>query len=72
MLLFLSTTLEKKEKRMIESYFSRPSTITRLRGGPLGADLDALATTLHAQGYTWESRVIQFSYRGCMTGFQKR
>lgn len=48
---------------MIESYFSRPSTITRLRGGPLGADLDALATTLHAQGYTWES--IRGYLRGC-------
>ena len=48
---------------MIESYFSRSSTITRLRGGPLGADLDALATTLHAQGYMWES--IRSYLRGC-------
>src|SRR5215510_10408600 len=51
MLLFLSTTLEKKEKLMIEFYFSRSSTITRLRYGPLGPDLDALATTLPQQGY---------------------
>jgi integrase len=63
MLLFLSTTLEKKEKLMIEPYFSRPSTITRLRYGPLGPDLDALATTLQQQGYTWES--IRSYLRGC-------
>src|SRR6266705_1587313 len=63
MLLFLSTTLEKKEKLMIELYFSRSSTITRLRCGPLGPDLEALATTLHQQGYTWES--IRGYLRGC-------
>src|SRR5262245_40301324 len=63
MLLFLSTTLEKKEKRMIEPYFSRSSTIIRLRCGPLGSDLDELATTLHQQGYTWES--IRSYLRGC-------
>ena len=40
---------------MIEPYFSRSSTTTRLRCGPLGSDLAALATTLHQQGYTWES-----------------
>ena len=49
MLLFLSTTLEKKEKLMIELYFSRSSTITRLRYGPLGPDLDAL----YEQGARW-------------------
>ena len=48
---------------MIELYFSRSSTITRLRCGPLGPDLDALATTLHQQGYTWES--IRGYLRGC-------
>jgi len=63
MLLFLSPTLEKKEKLMIELYFSRSSTITRLRCGPLGPDLEALATTLHQQGYTWES--IRGYLRGC-------
>jgi hypothetical protein len=63
MLLFLSTTLEKKEKLMIELYFFQSSTITRLRCGPLGPDLDALATTLHQQGYTWES--IRGYLRGC-------
>jgi len=63
MLLSLSTTLEKKEKLMIEPYFSRYSTITRLRCGPLGSDLDELATTLHQQGYTWDS--IRGYLRGC-------
>src|SRR2546425_6545352 len=55
--------LEKKEKLMIEPYFSRYSTITRLRCGPLGSDLDERATTLHQQGYTWES--IRGYLRGC-------
>jgi hypothetical protein len=63
MLLFLSTTLEKKEKLMIERYFSRTFTITRLRYGPLGPELDTLATTLQQQGYTWES--IRGYLRGC-------
>lgn len=48
---------------MIERYFSRPSTITRLRYGPLGPELDTLATTLQQQGYTWES--IRGYLRGC-------
>ena len=48
---------------MIELYFSRSSTITRLRCGPFGPDLEALATTLHQQGYTWES--IRGYLRGC-------
>ena len=48
---------------MIEFYFSRSSTITRLRYGPLGPDLEALATTLHQQRYTWES--IRSYLRGC-------
>jgi integrase/recombinase XerD len=63
MLLFLYTTLEEKERFMIETYFSRTSTITRLRGGPLGADLDDLATALQQQGYAWDS--IRGYLRGC-------
>jgi hypothetical protein len=63
MLLFLYTTLEEKEKFMIETYFSRPTTIDRLRGGPLGSDLDDLATALQHQGYAWDS--IRGYLRGC-------
>ena len=48
---------------MIETYFSRTSTITRLRGGPLGSDLDDLATALQQQGYAWDS--IRGYLRGC-------
>ena len=48
---------------MIEAYFFRTSTITRLRSGPLGSDLDDLATTLQQQGYTWDS--IRHYLRGC-------
>lgn len=33
---------------MIETYFSRTSTINRLRGGPLDSDLDDLTAALHA------------------------
>jgi len=48
---------------MIETYFSRPTTIDRLRGGPLGSDLDDLATALQHQGYAWDS--IRGYLRGC-------
>ena len=48
---------------MIETYFSRTSTINRLRGGPLGPDLDDLATALQQQGYAWDS--IRHYLRGC-------
>lgn len=48
---------------MIETYFSRTSTINRLRGGPLGADLDDLAAALQQQGYARES--IRGYLRGC-------
>jgi hypothetical protein len=48
---------------MIETYFSRPSTIHRLRSGPLGSDLDDLANTLQQQGYAWDS--IRHYLRGC-------
>lgn len=48
---------------MIESYFSRTSTIDRLRSGPLGADLDDLAHALQQQGYAWDS--IRHYLRGC-------
>ena len=36
---------------MIETYFSQPSTLNRLRSGPLGADLDDLVRALQQQGY---------------------
>jgi len=48
---------------MIESYFSRPATIDRLRSGPLGADLDDLATALQGEGYARDS--IRHYLRGC-------
>jgi len=48
---------------MIETYFSRPSTLNRLRSGPIGSDLDDLATALQQQGYAWDS--IRNSLRGC-------
>jgi hypothetical protein len=31
---------------MIEAYFFRTPTLNRLRGGPLGSDLDDLATVI--------------------------
>src|SRR5215831_19012419 len=40
---------------MIEHGFTRTSVITRLRRGPLGPHLDALATTLHQHGYAPDS-----------------
>lgn len=40
---------------MIEYGFTRTSVITRLRRGPLGPHLDALATILHQQGYAPDS-----------------
>jgi len=48
---------------MIETYFSRTPTIDRFRRGPLGADLDDLATTLHQQGYAQDT--IRRYVRGC-------
>jgi site-specific recombinase XerD len=63
MLLFLSTTIEEKEKLMIEAYFFRTPTINRLRSGPLGSDLDDLTTALQQQGYAWDS--IRHYVRGC-------
>ena len=63
MFLFLSTTIEEKEKLMIEAYFFRTPTLNRLRGGPLGSDLDDLATSLRQQGYAWDS--IRGYLRGC-------
>ena len=63
MFLFLSTTIEEKEKLMIEAYFFRTPTLNRLRGGPLGSDLDDLATSLRQQGYAWDS--IRGDLRGC-------
>jgi hypothetical protein len=35
---------------MIETYFARTSTIARLRSGPLGPDLDALARACASKG----------------------
>src|SRR5215510_4488357 len=63
MFLFLSTTIEEKEKLMIEAYFFRTPTLNRLRSGPLGSDLDDLATSLQQQGYAWDS--IRGYLRGC-------
>ena len=40
---------------MITTYFSRSSTLNRLRSGPLGDDLDDLAATLQQQGYAYDS-----------------
>ena len=40
---------------MIEYGFTRTSVITRLRRGPLGPHLDALATILHQHGYAPDS-----------------
>lgn len=40
---------------MIEHGFTRTSVITRLRCGPLGSHLDALAATLHQHGYAPDS-----------------
>jgi hypothetical protein len=40
---------------MIEHCFARTSVITRLRLGPLGSHLDALATALHQHGYAPDS-----------------
>jgi len=48
---------------MIETYFSRPSTLNRLRSGPIGSDLDDLAIALQQQGYAWDS--IRNYLRGC-------
>jgi hypothetical protein len=36
---------------MIEQYFARTSVLTQVQRGPLGAPLDALATTLAQHGY---------------------
>jgi integrase/recombinase XerD len=58
-----ASTLQKKEKPMIEHYFSRTSVITRLRGGLLGSALDDLATALHQQGYARDS--IRHSLHAC-------
>ena len=48
---------------MLEHYFARPSTLHRLRSGPIGSDVDDLATTLQQQGYAWDS--IRNDVRGC-------
>jgi integrase/recombinase XerD len=48
---------------MLEHYFSRPSTLNRLRSGPIGSDVDDLATALQQQGYAWDS--IRNYLRGC-------
>ena len=40
---------------MIEHGFTHTSVITRLRCGPLGPHLDALATALHQHGYAPDS-----------------
>jgi hypothetical protein len=49
----LPIPIEEKEKLMIETYFARPSTLNRLHSGPIGSDLDDLATALQQQGYAW-------------------
>jgi len=48
---------------MLENYFSRPSTLNRLRSGPIGSDVDDLATALQQQGSAWDS--IRNYVRGC-------
>ena len=48
---------------MIETYFSRPATIDWLRRGPLGADLDDLATALQHEGCARDS--IRHYLRSC-------
>lgn len=63
MLFFLLTILEEKGKQMIETYFSRKPTINRFRHGPLGSDLEDIATTLHQQGYAHNT--IRRYVRGC-------
>jgi hypothetical protein len=63
MLLVLDPIIEEKERLMIETYFARTSTIARLRSGPLGPDLDALASALRQQGYARDS--IRRYLRGC-------
>src|SRR5919202_234727 len=63
MLLVLYPIIAEKEQLMIETYFARTSTLARLRSGPLGPDLDALASTLHQQGYARDS--IRRYLRGC-------
>jgi hypothetical protein len=50
MLLVLDPIIEEKERLMIETYFARTSTIARLRSGPLGPDLDALARACASKG----------------------
>ena len=42
---------------MIEAYFFRTPTLNRLRGGPLGADLGDLATSLRQQEWVGSGRV---------------
>jgi site-specific recombinase XerD len=63
MLLFLYVVIQEKEQLMIETYFSRTSTIDRLRSGPLGPDLDALTSALQRQGYARDS--IRHYLHGC-------
>ena len=48
---------------MLENYVSRPSTLNRLRSGPIGSGVDDLATALQQQGYAWDS--IRNYLRGC-------
>src|SRR5262249_41227876 len=48
---------------MLEHYVSRPSTLNRLRSGPIGSDVDDLATALQQQGYAGDS--IGNYLRGC-------
>lgn len=40
---------------MTEQCFARTSVVARLRLGPLGSHLDALATTLYQYGYILDS-----------------
>src|SRR2546428_3399559 len=62
MLLFPFTIWEK-ENHMLEQFYTQTSVITQFRRGLLGAYLDDLATTLHAQGYAHAS--IRCSLRHC-------
>ena len=42
---------------MLETYFSAPKTLRRLRSGISGPHIDAFADDLEREGYAWASAV---------------
>src|SRR5207249_10229 len=46
-----------KEDRMLETYFSAPKTLARLRTGPSGPHVDGFADALQQEGYSQASAV---------------